>query len=54
MKTTGGLLVLLQNKKIEKVAVYFLSTCCSTAFNMLNMKKMIRTEIKKIKNLKLI
>ena len=41
MKTTGVLLVLLQNKKVEKVAVYFSSTCCPTALYMLNMKKMI-------------
>ena len=51
MKTTGGLLVLLQNKK---VAVYFWSTCCTTALYMLSMKKRIGAEIKKIKNLKFI
>ena len=54
MKTTGGLLVLLQNKKVEKVPVYFWSTCCITALYMLSMKKRIGAEIKKIKNLKFI
>ena len=34
MKTTGGLLVLLQNKKVENVAVYFRSTCCPTTLYM--------------------
>ena len=54
MKTTGGLLVLLQNKKVEKVPVYFWSTCCTAALYMLSMKKRIGAEIKKIKNLKFI
>ena len=31
-----------------------LCTCCPTPLHMLNMKKMIRAEIKKIKNLKFI
>ena len=54
MKTTGGLLVSLQNKKVEKVAVYFWSICCTTALYMLSIKKMIRSEIKKNENLKFI
>ena len=53
IKTTGGLLLLLQNKKLEKVAVYP-DILVIIRHYVLIMKKMIRAKIKKIKNLKFI